>query len=368
MSAPKPVPWYAETGDSYVLGLVRCVLGILLFWQALGSAQDLRTGYFGDYFHLPMIPEELVPSARVYVVVVATRLILAVMVAVGHRARFALFASALLGFYVLLCDRLQFHHNRWALLCFSLLVSLGPCNRAFCITHPPTTAAERLGPLWAQRLAQVQMSVIYFASGGSKLLDEDWRGGLVIGDRIARYGSQAIDEGVPRWLVDLFGSPWGASLLAKAAIATELFLVFGLLNKKTRIFALWLGVWFHLLIEATSKVEQFTWLTLAVYALFATPDVHARKLYFDRSRVKGVVLSRLVILLDWLARFEVRAWEPDPIRKGHSVVVVRRDGSTATGIRAFAMVTRCVPLLFPLWAPVALIASFTKAGTSNSGA
>ena len=32
------------------------------------------------------------------------------------------------------------------------------------------------------------------------------------------------------------------------------------------------------------------------------------------------------------------------------------------GVRAFAMLTRCLPLLFPLWAPVTLLASFTRRG------
>ena len=129
--------------------------------------------------------------------------------------------------------------------------------------------------------------------------------------------------------------------------------------KRTRIFALWWGVWFHLTIEITSQVETFTWLTLSMYALFATPDARARRLFFDPSRPKGIVLARLVTMLDWLARFEIQPWEPDDLKKGHVIVVVRRDGSRATGVRALAMVARCVPLLFPLWAPLALVASFT---------
>jgi hypothetical protein len=45
---------------------------------------------------------------------------------------------------------------------------------------------------------------------------------------------------------------------------------------------------------------------------------------------------------------------------------VRRDGSSATGIRALAMVARCTPLMFPLWAPLAFIASFTKGGDTSA--
>jgi hypothetical protein len=358
--------WQTEVGDAYLLGLVRVAIGALLFWQALGAARQLEdNGYFGDVFHLSLIPAALVPARPIYIWIVAIQLLLAVLVAVGHRARLALFGSAVLGLYVLLCDRLQFHHNRYALLCFAFLLAFAPCDRALVITG---STESRSALLWAQRLAQVQVSIIYLASGGSKLFDDDWRNGLVIGDRFARYGSDAVARGVPTAIVEIFSQPVSTSALAKLAIATELFLAVGLWLRRTRVFALWWGVMFHLTIEVTSKVELFTWLTLVTYALFATPDAHARKLFFDPSRTKGVLCARLVGVLDWLARFDVKPWEPDGLRKGHSIVIVRRDGTRATGIRALAMVARCVPLLFPLWAPLALLATFTKGGEASARA
>ncbi len=359
--------WLYATGDTYLLGLVRICIGALLFWHALQAARDLETlGYFGDHFHLSFLPEALVPSRAVYTVLLAARLLCAVLISVGSFPRTALFASALAGVYTLLCDRIGYHHNRWALDCYSFLLAFSPCGRAFALVGPPSTPASRMGLLWAARLAQLQVSIVYIASGGSKLLDSDWRNGIVIADRFARYGYQAIAHGVPRSLVALLSEPSWTSAIAKVAIATELLLAIGLWMKRTRVFALWWGVMFHLTIEVTSQVETFTWLTLTMYALFATPDVGARRLFFDPSRKKGVILASLVAMTDWLARFEVRPWEPDALKKGHTIVVVRRDGSRATGIRALAMVARCVPLLFPLWAPLAFVATFTKGGEASA--
>jgi hypothetical protein len=361
--------WQTEVGDAYVLGLVRVAIGCFLFWHALGSARALETeGYFGDAFHMPIVAEAWVPSRIVYTFVAAARVLLAVLVAVGYVPRLALLGSAALGVYTLVCDRTGYHHNRYALDCFAFLLAFAPCDRSFVITGTPRDAAARVAPLWAQRLMQIQLSIIYISSGGSKLLDDDWRNGAVIFDRFARYAYQAIDRGVPRGLVDFLSQPAMTSTLAKLAIATELFLSIALWMRRTRVFALWWGTCFHLTIEVTSQVEIFTWLTLTIYALFATPDVAARKLFFDPSRAKGIVLSRLVVWLDWLARFEVKAWEPDDLKKGHVIVIVRRDGSRATGVRALAMVARCVPLLFPLWAPIALVASFTKGGEASARA
>ena len=178
--------------------------------------------------------------------------------------------------------------------------------------------------------------------------------------------AEAVAQGVPQRVVDWFSEPDTASTLSKLAIATELFLAVALWSRHARVFALWWGLWFHLVIEATSRVEGFTWLTLAVYALFATPDVHGRKLFYDASRARGRCLARAVSMIDWFARFEIRPWAPDGIRRGHAIVIVRRDGTPATGIRALAMVARCTPLVFPLWGPLALLASFTERGEASA--
>jgi hypothetical protein len=359
--------WRDEVGDAYVLGWVRVALGLLLFVNAHRALHEqLHQTYFGDVFHWPILPELLVPSSALYTAIVIAQILLAVLVVAGHAARPALLASALLGTYVLLCDRLQFHNNRWALFCFACLLSLAPCHRSLYVAGPP--ASTRVGPLWAARLAQLQVSIVYVASGGSKLLDPDWRGGRVLMERFHLYGQQALAAGVPPGIVEWLSQPATSSALAKLAIVTELLVAVALWSSRARVLALWWGVWFHFVIEATSRVESFTWLMLAMYALFVTPDVRARKLFFDGARPRGRLLARAVSWLDWFARFEVRPWASDAVRHGHSIVVVRRDGTHATGVRALAMVARCVPLLFPVWAPLALAASFTKGGEASTRA
>jgi hypothetical protein len=355
--------WQGETGDAYVLGLVRVCLGVLFFAQALRALAALQGGYFGDAFHWPFLPEVLVAPRAGYGALVVVQILVAVLVVAGPRARGALLASALLATYVLLCDRLDFHHNRWALACYAALLSFAPCDRSFRIGPPVGT---RVGALWAARLAQAQVALVYVASGGSKLLDPAWRAGEVLRERFHLFGADALAAGVPRWLLDLLAEPTATSILAKLAIATELGLAVALWSRRGRVVALWWGVWFHLVIEATSRVEGFTWLTLAMYALFATPDVRARTLRFDASRPLARRLARVVGWLDWLARFAIEPWEPDPVG-GHGIVVVDRDGTRATGLRALALVARCTPLLFPLWAPLALAASLTQ-GAHDAGA
>ena len=350
-----------EVADGYVLGPVRVAIGALLGWQALSAASELaKLGYFGDVFHIALVPEVLVPSPSMYAVVLALRVCLAIMVMFCVWARPALALSAVLGMWLLLCDRLQFHHNRYSLLCYALLLSLTPCDRSWRATES-AVQEPRTGPFWGVRLAQLQVSIVYLASGGSTLLDPDWRSGIVLADRMARHAHLAVAAGVPRGVVDALAQPDAASALAKLAIMTELVICVALWIRPTRVIAMWWGIWFHIAIQLTTKVETFTLITLAMYGVFATPDHHARTLRFDPSRGWGKAAGIFVPLFDWLGRFEVKPWEPDS-QPGHSVVVVRRDGGRVTGVRAFAMLARCIPVLFPFWAPLALLASFTRQG------
>jgi len=349
--------WQTEIGDAYAVSLVRAIFGALLTLSALRELVELRSGaYFGDVFHLPIVPETFVPSRGAFVAIVLVQLVLALMVLVGWLARPLLLTSSVLGIFLLLCDRLSYHNNRYALFLFSFLLAFAPCDRAFVLRGRGRNAepADRMGPLWAQRLAQLQLAIIYVASGSSKLFDPDWRDGLVLGDRLLRSAQMAAAQGVPPELMHLLSQPAVASAVSKLAIFTELFLAVGLFLPKTRFFALWWGVMFHVTIEITSKVELFGWLSITIYALFAVPQVRERSLFYDPARGLEAALARFVGWFDWLARFDVRPH--DAARGGPSFAVIDRDGSSATGLAGFARIARATPVLFPLSVPLFVLA------------
>ena len=347
--------WLLEEDDAYVVSLVRAVLGVLLLFSALREAPRIgRETYFADVFHLPMLPEALVPGRPLFTVLLVTQVGLAALVTVGWFARPSLLATAVIGLYLLGCDRLAYHNNRYALLLFALLIAFSPCDRAFVWRRRARTAEERRGPLWAARLAQVQMSIIYLASGGSKLLDPDWREGRVIGDRLIRSTSLAVAKGVPPAVMEVLADPVLSSALAKLAILTELFLAIALFGRRTRAFALWWGVMFHLTIEATSQVELFTWLSLAVYALFAAPTLRERAILYEPDHRWGRLLAGIVRRTDWLSRFEIRS--DAAAVAGRGFLVIERDGSRAAGLLGCARIARAIPLLFPLSVPLSAVA------------
>ena len=350
--------WLGETGRTEVLGVMRIAIGCLLFAQAFDALGELqRVGYFGDLFHMPLVADRFVPTRAFYTYTLVIRLVLSVIVALGIQSRPALFVSSALGIWVLLCDKLEFHHNRYALLLYAFLLSLTPCDKSWRLVGKKIES-DQVGPMWALQLARLQVSIIYLGSGGSKLFDPDWRDGTMIALRITSGMHEAVGKGVPQAFMDFLATPLMSSLIAKGAIFSELFIAFGLQSKRTRRVALWWGMIFHLMIETTSAVELFTYVTLVAYAFFVTPDVHARKFQFDGSVPWAKFVGRALRFLDWFSRFDISAWSSDIAKSDHAVVVTKRDGSRVTGFAAWTAVAEAMPLFFLLWVPSAIATTF----------
>jgi hypothetical protein len=349
---------FTEERDAYVLGLLRVVISALLFLHCARYAQELRlSGYFADYFYLPMIPASWLPARAGYALLLACQALAALASLFGWRPREALLVASCIGFFVLLSDRLQYHNNRYALLLLSFLLCFTPCDRSFLIARRPRhlPAAERVAPTFARRLFQIQVSLVYLGSAGGKLLDADWREGQVLLLRFIKTAEVAAQHGVtlPAWLEQLLASPLLANLAAKGAISTELFIALGVWFPRTRRLALWVGVLFHFWIEVSARVELFSWVMGASYLAFVLPELRERRFEYDPERPLGRALGRLVPLLDWCARFEIAPLMPEE-RGQASHYVTNRAGQRAHGLRAAVQLAEAIPLLFVFWAPLAL--------------
>jgi uncharacterized membrane protein YphA (DoxX/SURF4 family) len=336
-------------GDTVLLSLVRIGFGLLLVNEAWLATQQLQgPGFFGGYFHQPILPEWLVVSEGPYRAIVVAQWVAGIAIVSGRAARPALLVAASLLVYTMLCDRLWFHHYRHTMAAFSALLSFAPCDRHLVLGR---AARSGVAPLWAAHAMKAQVSLMYLASGGSKLFDPDWRGGLMMRGMVASFARLVRTRGIPsEWIVAL-QTPVGASLLAKGAIATELSLAIALWWPVTRRLALWVGVLFHLSISLMTPVQLFTAEMLCVYLVFVTPDRGARVVRHDprRDHVAGIVEA-----FDWLGRFRLES------EKGATFTVVDRGGTELRGTQAAAVIFGAVPVLFLAWPFVALVALATR--------
>jgi hypothetical protein len=74
---------------------MRLVLGVLLVIQSAERLLELgRVGYFGDAFHLPILPPAWVPSATGYALLVVAALLGGGAAVVGIRGREGLLVAS----------------------------------------------------------------------------------------------------------------------------------------------------------------------------------------------------------------------------------------------------------------------------------
>jgi hypothetical protein len=194
-----------------------------------------------------------------------------------------------------------------------------------------------------------QLSVVYLASSLGKLLDPAWRGGSVLGPRFEE--ARPVLHGMSLdFVADFLALPGLAHAASVSAIAAELFLALGLWFPKTRVAALWLGVMFHLGIEAFARVELFSYTMLAGYLAFVTPELRERTVSWA-SKGEPPLLFKLCNGLDWLRRFE---HETAP-NQTERLVAIDREGVEHRGLDAWRELARALPLAFPLWLPLRLL-------------
>jgi len=262
-----------------------------------------------------MFSEAWVPSETAYSGIVLLQWLAGIAVVIGRGARPALLVAAWALVYTMLSDRLWFHHYRHTMAAFSTLLAFTPCDRHLVLGR---ASEDGPGPLWAANAIKLQGSIMYLASGGSKLFDPDGRGGLMMRGMVMGFARLVHFRGLPVEWIQAVETPLGASLLAKGAIATELGLALFLWLPETRRAALWVGLGFHLFISLITPVQLFTAEMFAIYMVFVTPDRQARSLRFDPDRHR---LTWIVEVFDWFGRYE---FQP---RKGAAFVIVDRDGT-----------------------------------------
>jgi hypothetical protein len=340
--------WLSEERETYVLGLARVAFAALLLSLTLKLARELWHGpYFGDVFHMPLLPASWVPSRQIYGALLVCQGLGCVLALLGAVARPALLFASLCGLYGFFCDRLQYHNNRYELLLLTLLVSLSPCDRSFSFFAGPRPGTA---PRWAARLVGAQLAIVYLASSLGKLFDADWRSGLVLLPRFA-LGVPYAEQYLGASFAALLSAPWFAHAAAVAAIASELFLALGLWFPRTRALCLWLGLMFHAGIEVAARVEWFSYTMLSGYLVFVTPELRERSVSWNARTRAGQALGRLCSRLDVLARF--RHEQVD----GQASLLVARDraGIAHRGLSAWRELARATPVLFPLWLPLAVL-------------
>jgi hypothetical protein len=249
--------------------------------------------------------------------------------------------------YNLFLSTTHFHNNRAYLVIVLAVLAVAPCGRELSVDawlrrRRGLPALASTAPGWPLWLLRFECSIVYGASGMSKLLDPDWFGGTVPWMRVV----QARDE-LPGWTVSLLTNRDFYTGAAKVVVLTELFIACGLWSRRTRYAAVWVAVIFHVSIQFSANVQIFSVLGIAVLVIWAVPSTRDRVVYADEH------WGPVVRTLDWLARFRV---EP-----GSRLEVVDRDGTSLRGRPAAVLLLSRLPVTAWFALPALLLPSVRRA-------
>jgi hypothetical protein len=306
--------------------VLRVPAGLIAAWYLWPFVDDARAGFlYRDAFHqpywswLPHLPR------GAYVAVLWVGLVAALAMAVGIATRLTTVATFVVVAYNQMLSTTHFHNNRAYLLAVLGVLAIAPCR------------GDPVAPAWPLWLLRFEAAAVYGASGTSKLLDADWFGGTVTWLRVTRNRAE-LAANLPEPVVSLLTDRTFQGVAAKAIIATELFIAFGLWSRRTRYAAVWVAVCFHVAIELSASVESFSYLAVAVLTIWAVPSTRDRLLVVDRRAATHRALERSVRTLDWLLRFRIED------RPGARLAVVDRDGVRLEGAAAVVLVASRLPL------------------------
>lgn len=342
VDAPRIGSWLDRVVDRRVdlraLALMRVLMGAIVVRHLWPDIEAPVTPV--ERFHVPWWSWLPVPPAGLYRGLAWLGIVAGVAMVLGLVVRLATVTALLVVSYLLFVDMTMFAHNRGFLVWLLFGLSLLPTGGAFSVAHlrRDRPDSDTLGPWWPVLMLRIVVASVYLTSGGTKLLNPDWRSGRVLWDRMNRTAHLVPFDGA---LHDFFLSRAFHYVLSPTAIAVELFLAVGLWFGRTRLAAVWVAVIFHVSIELMASVQTFSYSALAATLIWVTPSTR------DRELAATGTLRGVVCRLDWLHRF--RLVDPAPHMP---VVLVDRDGTRRTGRDAALTALSRLPALFPVIAPV----------------
>jgi hypothetical protein len=284
--------WFAD-GNPFSLALFRVAFAACLAIE-IETSRHMSVFALEGGFHLPYLRWVPLLDPASYEWAHRVQYPLLLCLGLGIATRVAAGGLLVLQGWIFLADRMNFRNHAYFFLLVLVLLLVSPCDRTLslrswlagrrgleAILHPPAA------PLTAQRLIQLQVSIVYFYAALMKLNPQFLRGEVVASQvRTWLDGGDvaAAAEGAAR-AAGAAPEPallWAA--LSIAAILVESFLVFGLWLPRTRGVAMASGVLFHLGLGVVIAVWTFSLGYLATYVLFLDPDTLPRILERRSSR------------------------------------------------------------------------------------
>jgi hypothetical protein len=248
------------------LAVVRIAFGAILF---ISTARFILKGWVDEFyvrpvFHFPFYGFEWVrplPAAGMHLVF-GLLLVSSLCMTMGFLYRWAVGVFLVCFTYVELLDKTYYLNHYYFVTVFTFLLLLVPAGRYFSVDvrRKPSLKVVRV-PAWTILILQVQLCLVYFLAGLSKLTP-DW----MVDAMPLRIWLPANGE-LPV-IGPLLTKVWVAYVFSWFGAVFDLSIVFFLWSKRTRKVAYVFVVLFHVLTALLFKIGMFPYIMIAATLVF----------------------------------------------------------------------------------------------------
>jgi hypothetical protein len=244
-----------------LFGVVRFILK--------GWVQEL---YITPQFYFPYLGFEWIkplPGDWMYIPFLLM-VVAAIGILLGFRYRFSAVLFFVCFTYIELIDKSNYLNHYYFVSLVSFLLCWVPANACFSVdAHRNVSIRKQIVPAWTILIIQLQLGMVYFFAGVAKL-NTDW----LFHAQPLKIWLQAYRD-MP-YLGSLFASTWLAFAFSWFGCIYDLTIPFFLSFRKTRPYAYFFVIVFHIVTWMLFPIGVFPWVMIFSTLIFFSPKFHMR--------------------------------------------------------------------------------------------
>ncbi len=260
-------------------GIMMCY-GIIRFWLK----GWIETIYIQPKFHFSYFGFEWVKSLGnfTYILFFVCGLA-AIFVALGFKYRIAIITFFLSFTYIELMDKTIYLNHYYFISMMSFLMIFLPLNASFSIDSYLQKKSYKLVPNWTIDSIKIMLTVVYLYAGLAKI-NSDW---LLKAMPLKIWLPSKYD--LPFLGENLMQQNWFHYAMSWSGMFYDLLIPFLLFNKRTRIFAFILVVFFHVFTRVLFPIGMFPFVMIISTLIFFESNFHKKIILFLRKRINRLL-------------------------------------------------------------------------------
>ena len=279
-------------------GLLMCI-SIIRFWLK-GWIQSL---YIEPTFHFSYYGFEWVKPLGTFTYLLFLICgIAALLVAIGFKYRLSILVFFLSFTYIELMDKTTYLNHYYFVSVVSFIMFFLPCNAQFSMDAIARKKSYKMVPNWTIDSLKLLLGIVYLYAGLTKI-NSDW---LLKAMPLKLWLKSKYD--LPLVGQTIMQQEWFHFFMSWGGMFYDLSIPFLLLFKKTRSFAFFLVVVFHIATRILFPIGMFPYIMIFSTMIFFDARVHLRILAFIERilkifKSKKQVLNKSIVQIE---RYKVR--------------------------------------------------------------